>query len=409
MRATTLLKNLLGIKKTRVTGFTFSDGKLELAVRPTTRTPICGRCMRPVRQVHDQRTRQWRHLDFGTVEVHLSYSIRRVLCPRCGVTTETVPWAAPQSWFSYAFEHTVGYLAQSASKTVVAEMLRIGWTTVGGIVRRFVDRHRGLDPLAGLRNIGVDELSYRRHHEYVTVVVDHDRGSIVWAAPGKSAETLRRFFGELGAERTALLESVTLDMSAAYIAAIKEAAPQATMIFDRFHVQRLAHEALDEVRREQVREGTVEERRVLKRSRFALQKNPWNLTTGEGMKLKEVEQANAPVYRAYLLKEALASLLDCRKPHIASRLLAQWEDWAQESNLAPFKRVAKTLAKHREGILAYVRTRFSNGRTEGLNGKARTITRRSYGFHSAHALIAMIFLCCSGLRLTPAHAVPAFH
>lgn len=184
----------------------------------------------------------------------------------------------------------------------------------------------------------------------------------------------------------------------------------ATLVFDRFHVQRLAHDALDDVRREQVRTlSDPEEKRALKNSRFALQKNPWNLTDQETAKLADVERTNAPIFRAYLLKEHLAGILDRRQPGVAARLLTQWQAWAEESNLAPFARVAKTLAKHRDGILAYVRTRYTNARTEGLNGKARTITRRSYGFHSAHGLIAMLFLCCSGLKLHPSRGAPPFH
>jgi len=123
--------------------------------------------------------------------------------------------------------------------------MRIGWRTVGAIIERVLPRHRSADPLEGLTHIGIDELSYRRHHEYVTVIVDHVRGGIVWAHPGKNAETLNAFFEELGEERCAQLEAVTLDMSAAYLKAVTEASPKARVIFDRFHVQRFAHDALD--------------------------------------------------------------------------------------------------------------------------------------------------------------------
>jgi len=410
VRATSLLNKLLGINKTRVVGFAFVPGGIVLDVRPTTRVPVCGGCMLPVGQVHDARERRWRHLDFGEMKVHLRAQLRRVRCPRCGVTTELVPWAEPQSWFTHAFEQTAAYLTQSAAKTVVAEMMRIAWATVGGIVTRFVARHRGDDPLAGLTHIGIDELSYRRHHEYVTVVIDHIKRRIVWAAPGKNADTLRGFFSELGTERCAKLEAVTIDMSAAYITAVTEAAPKAKLVFDRFHVQRLAHDALDEVRRNEVRNlADPKERRALKNTRFALQKNPWNLTAIETGRLADVQRTNAPIYRAYLLKESLAEILDRRQPNVAGRLLDKWTDWAAHAKLAPFAKLAGTIRKYRDGILAYVATGFSNGRTEGLNGKARTITRRSYGLHSARSLIAMLFLCCSGLTLRPAHSTPSFH
>jgi transposase len=330
-----------------------------------------------------------------------------VNCSKCGITTEWVPWATGGSWFTDAFEDTVAFLAQTAAKVVVAEMMRVSWQTVGSIVRRVLARRLPGDPLDGLTEIGVDELSYRKHHEYVTIVTDHTGGRVVWAHPGKNADTLRAFFAELGKERCGKLRTVTLDMSQAYITAIGEAAPQATIVFDRFHVQRLVHDALDEVRRAEVRQASgPEEKRALKKSRFALQKNPWNLGAVEEAKLVEVQRTNRRLYRGYLLKETLAAVLDRRQAHVAEAKLIEWTNWAARSQLAPFAKAARTIRKHLDGIVAYVATGLSNARSEGINGKVRTITRRSFGFHSAWSLIGMIFLCCSGLTLHPAHTYP---
>jgi transposase len=404
MRATTLLGQILGLKKTRVLGLFFDDLGLVVEVAPTTRVPYCSSCGRRVRSVRDKyENRRWRHLDLAALRVWLRYTIRRVNCPRCGVVVELVPWAENQSWFTYEFEEQVAYLAQRTDKTTLSKLMRISWHTVGPIIQRVIPRHRDSDPLDGLTHIGVDELSYRRHHEYVTVIVDHMRGGVVWARPGKNAETLNAFFEELGPERCAQLEAVTLDMSGAYLKAVTEASPKARVIFDRFHVQRLAHDALDEVRREQVREAETEERGALKKTRFALHKNPWNLSTLEAAKVAEVQKANQPLYRAYMLKETLAAILDGRQINVARKKLLEWIGWAARSRLAPFRKLARTVRAHLEGILAYVATGLSNGRTEGLNGKIRTITRRSYGFHSAQSLIALIFLCCSGITLQPVH------
>lgn len=239
--------------------------------------------------------------------------------------------------------------------------MRIGWRTVGSIIQRVVRRYRDSagDPLDGLRIIGIDELSYRKHHSYITVVVDHVCGEIVWASEGKSAETLAGFFKELGPERAAKPESVTIDMSKAFIKAVTEACPNALLIFDRFHVQRLAHDALDEVRREEVNKAPSDVKRQLKRTRWSTQKK-----------------------------------------------LDEWIEWARKSGLAPFVKLAGTIERHSDGILAYVRTRLNNGRVEALNGKTRVITRRAYGFHSALSLISMIFLCCSAMILGPAHISP---
>ena len=299
-------------------------------------------------------------------------------------------------------EEHVAYLAQVTDKTTIVNTMRVAWRTVGAIAARVVDRHRPGDPLDGLTHIGVDELSFRKHHSYVTVVIDHVNERVVWARRGKSAETLGEFFKDLGPERSEKLESVTMGMSPAYIAAVKAAVPEVQVIFDRFHVQRLAHDALDEVRRAEVRASeSIEEGRALKRTRFILHKNPWNLTNLENQKLTEVRRVNGPIYRAYLLKETLAAILDGRQVNVARAKLAEWVSWAAHSHLKPFEKLARTVNEHSEGILAYVQTRLSNGRTEGMNGKIRTITRRSYGFHSAENLIALIYLCCSGITLVP--------
>lgn len=406
MRATSLLRTLLALQDTIVTGFEFTPEALVVDVAPTWRVGRCGECRRKA-PTYDHRTRSWRHLDLGGIKCELRYELRRVECPRCGIKTEAVPWAEAGSRFTMPFEMHTTYLAKGTDKTTVTKIMRVAWVTVGKIIQRVVARQRGdVDRLDGLSIIGVDELSYRRHHEYVTVVVDHERGVVVWAATGKSAATLNQFFLALGAERCAKLEAVTIDMSTAYIKAVSEATPEAKIIFDRFHIQRKAHEALDEVRRAEVNEAKPDEKKALKKTRWPLQKNPWNLDDSEKRKLAELQRTNKRIYRAYLLKEALAWVLDCRSMAIARLKLDEWIAWAARSQLPPFVKLAGTVRMHREGILEYVRHRLNNGRVEGLNGKIRTITRRAYGFHSSASLISMIFLCCGGIRAYPAHIHP---
>ncbi len=414
MRTTSLLRVILAIQYLLVRGFSFDEVGLVVDVAPRAKIPRCGDCGTKARRVHDRRDRQWRHLDVAGMMVRLRYSIRRIRCTRCfGVKTESVPWAAPSSPFTFAFEERTGYLAQQSSQTAVSKLMRVAWRTVGEIVGRVVGRaeEAGDDRLEGLRHIGIDELSYRRHHEYITVVVDHERGEVVWSRPGKNADTLREFFDELGPDRCSEIESVTIDMSRAYISAVEGCVPNARLVFDRFHVQRLVQDALDETRRDEVRAAeTKEEKKAMKGTRWALQKNPWNLNGDEMTTLAQLEVDNWMLYRAYLLKESFAEILDRRQVNLARSKLYQWIADAKNSTLPHFERVARTIERHVGGILEYVRTRFTNGRTEGLNGKIRTITRRAYGFHSATALIGMIFLCCGGVHLSPAFSAPqSFH
>lgn len=408
MRATSLLTEILGLKGTTVLGWQFVPDGLEVHVKPRLRTGRCSGCARRA-PIYDRRVgRRWRHLSLAGLEVWLRHDVRRVDCRRCGVRVEQVPWAERESDFTIPFEEMTAYLTQRTDRTTVANMMRVAWTTVGSIVERVIARLGPTDRLEGLRCIGVDELSYRRHHEYVTVVVDHRSGTVVWVGEGKSSDTLKQFFAALGAERAKLLEAVTIDLSAAYIKAVTEASPAALLVFDRFHVQRLAHEAVDEVRRAETRVlSAAEDRRLLKGIRFALQKNPWNLLRSERIKLTLLQRDNRRIYRAYLLKEALLDILDRHQVGVAKRKLEEWCRWAMRSRLLPFKKLARTLRKHKTGVLAYVQTRLNNGRTEGMNGKIRVITRRAFGFHNVSSLIAMIFLCCSGLKLSPLHRTPS--
>jgi transposase len=409
MRATSLLRALLGIEHTRVTGVEVSETTLIIDVAPTTRVARCAACGCRARRVYDARARTWRHLDFAGVEARLRYLLRRVDCRHCGVTTELVPWAEHAVGFTRDFEDAVAFLAQRMDKTSISELMGIGWETVGRIIERVVARRQQGDPLDGLTHISIDELSYRRHYQYVTVVTDMKRNRIVWVAPHKSADTVRSFFDALGAERSSRLELVAIDLSRAYIEAVREKAPRARLVFDRFHVQRLAHEALDQVRREQARELRKldpDAMKTLKHTRFALQKNPWNLTQPESERLARVQARNRPLYRAYLLKETLRDILDHRQPNVARQRLVDWCAWAARSRLRPFRKAGATVKAHIEGIVDYVRTRWTTAISEGLNGKIRTITRRSYGFHDVTALVALIFLCCSGIRIPAPRRLP---
>lgn len=409
MRAASVLRTILAFQHTFVIGVHFDMDALVIDVAPSYRVPRCSCCKRKVKAGYDQRPRTWRHLDLGGMLTMIRYAIRRVNCPKCGIKVEKVPWAAPGSRFTLPFENQVAYLAQRCDKTAVTKQMRIAWSTVGEIATRVAERGGLTEParLDGLTVIGIDELSYRKHHRFVTIVTDHVRGCAVWAAEGKGAETAGGFFAALGPERCAKLEAVTLDMSAAFISAVEAGAPNAKKIFDRFHVQRLAHDALDEVRRELVREKDDEvERKALKGTRWALQKNPWNLDADEKKTLQEIRAHNEPLYRAYELKESLAGILDRRQVNVARVKLREWVDWASRSKLASFVRIAKTIRKYTEGILEYVRTGFNNGRAEGINNKVRAVTKRAFGFHDATNLIGMILLCCGGLHLEPSHVPP---
>lgn len=188
MQVTKVLLNILGMKRVRVRGCEFEGGGLVIDVAPTTRIARCSGCGCRVRRLYDRRLgRRWRHLDLGGMRVELRYDLRRVDCPRCGIRVELVPWAEPDSKFTRPFEEQVAYLAQRMDKTGITDLMGIAWYTVGSIAARVVARMSPCDRLAGLRVIGIDELSYRRHHKYVTIITDHETGKVVWAREGTNA------------------------------------------------------------------------------------------------------------------------------------------------------------------------------------------------------------------------------
>ena len=277
MRITTLLKKLLGIQHLLVTGFALEEGALVIEVRPSWRAPRCSGCKTRRGHYDTRPPRRWRHLDFGGVRVYVRYGLRRVSCRVCGVVAEAVPWCDnTTARFTTPFEEAVGFLVQRCDQTSVQEMFRVAWVTVGRIVARVRQRHRPDDPLDGLMAIGIDELSYRKGHQYVTTVTDQLSGRIVWAADGKNAATLTSFFAELGEARCAAIAVVTMDMSEAYITVVTQQVPQAQIVFDRFHVQQLVNEALDETRREEwrrLREVDETQAKTVKGLRWSLLKN----------------------------------------------------------------------------------------------------------------------------------------
>jgi transposase len=402
MRVSTAFNRLLRLPGASVIDVSFTADGVIVTVRLRRRRRVCSRCGQTGRlAIHGRRVKRWRHLDLGANRCIVECELRRLWCCTCGAQFEAVPWARPGSRYTRDFEDVVAWLAQQMAKTPIAGLLRIGWDTVGRIVERVLADHLDEARLEGLVCIGVDEISYRRHHRYLTSVVDHRGGAIVWCAAGRNAATLRAFFDELG-ERKQSIRAISIDMSGGYEKAIREALPAAEIAFDPFHVVRLGQRAVDQVRRD---EWNAHERshtpsgRWIKGTRWSLLKAPAKQTIDQLALLGEVQQANKALYRAFLLKEELRLLYQLDDPRLAPAHLDAWLAWASRSRLTPFIKLARTIRRHRPGILAAIRLGLTNGRLEGLNSRIRLISHRSFGFHSAGPLIALVYLCCAGITI----------
>jgi transposase len=397
-------KTLLGLRGAVVEDVELEDGgALVVSVRPKARErDRCPHCRRR-RPGYDwgEGRRRWRALDLGTTFAYLEAEAPRVECERHGVVVAAVPWARHDSSFTRAFEDQVAWLAVNTSKTAVAELMRIAWRTVGWICERvMLDAQGQRDLLAGLARLGFDEISVRKGQRYLTVVVDHDTGRLVWAHPGRDAKTVKQFLDLLGEERSRRIELVSCDMAEWITRPIAERCPDAVVCLDPWHVVKLATDALDEIRREVWNEarraGQTALARDLKGARFALWKNPENLTPRQQLKLAHIQKINQRLYRAYLLKEQLRQIYRV-DPDEATGLLDAWLKWARRCRLQPFVRLARTIRDQRAGIEAAFRNGLSNARVEQVNTQIRLITRRGFGFHSAWAVIALAMLALGGL------------
>lgn len=420
MRVTTAFNKLLAIPGANVVSVTFSPEGVVVGLRHRRRRPICP-CGWRGRAVYDRSTRRWRHLDLGAVKLFLEAEIRRLHCRRCDrVRTEAVDWARLGARHTRDFEDVVAWLCQHTDKTTVTKLLRTSWETVAGIVSRVVAEHVDGHRLENIYRIGVDEVSYRKGHRYLTVVADHDRdGAVIWAGEGHDHKVLEEFYDLLGDEGCAQLQAVSLDMGGAYKKATDTKAAQARQCVDPFHVVKLANEAIDKARRQA---WNIERRtnpavkqsrgrppagsspppnkpRWVKHTRWALLKDPDDLNDNQLEVLHQLRRERSVLYRCWQLKEGLHDLFQLRHVEDAAEHLDWWLTWACRCRIPAFVTLSRTIRANRDRILATIELGLSNSKLEGLNSKIRLTNHRGYRHHTAPALIAMIYLCCDGITV----------
>lgn len=425
MRDVSLWRGVFGVEKTVVERVEFDEvaGVFIAHVRPTKRQRgRCGMCQRrsPGYDGGAGR-RRWRALDLGTMVAMLEADAPRVACPAHGVVVAHVPWARHDAGHTLAFDDQVAWLATQASKSTVTELMRVAWRTVGSIIARvWADVEATCDRFDGLRRIGIDEISYKRGHKYLMVVVDHDTRRLVWAAPGRNSATVAEFFDLLGPERCAQITHVSADGADFIETIVAKKCPTAVRVADPFHIVMWATDALDEVRRGAWNDARTlaraepkrhrgrppadappspgsEHAKGLKGARYSLWKNPENLTENQQVKLAWIAATDPRLYRAYLLKEGLRVVFQL--PHDeAADALDRWIAWARRCRIPAFVKLQKSIVKHRPRILAAIEHNLSNGLIESTNTKIRLITRIAFGFKSPDALIALAMLNLGGHR-----------
>ena len=418
MRIKSVWQRAFGLVRTVVEDVVFDEdlGAVIVAARPVARARNrCGRCgRRAPRYDRGEGRRRWRALDLGTTRVFIEADAPRVQCRVHGPTVIAVPWARHNVGHTRDFDDHAAWLAVHCSKTAVVELLRIAWRTVGAIVARVnADIDATVDRLEGLSRIGIDEISYKRGERFLTVVVDHDTGRLVWAAPGRDDATLQAFFDALGDQRCALITHVSAD-AAPWIARVVSArCPAAVRCTDPFHVVRWATDALDEVRRQawNTARGSSNQsnssRRAarhtkvhpLKKVRYALWKNPERLTAKQHQQLDWVAKTDPRLWRAYLLKEGLRHVFAVDGDE-GIEALDRWLWWASHSRIPAFVELAGRVRRHRTQIEATLTHRLSNALVESTNARIRVLTRIAWGFHGPQPLIALAMLALGGHQPT---------
>lgn len=361
----------------------------------------CGVCRLRCREVHSIRQeREWRDLWMRKLLLKLRYRPRRVECPRCGVRVESFPWAEPWARVTTALANAVARLARELSWQGVAREYELNWKSVATIVKRAVQyglRQRARPPV---HVIGIDEVSRRKGQVYLTVVYDLERRVLLWVGEDRTEEAVKKFFTEeMGRRRCRTLRVVCMDMWAPYAKLVRDHAVNARILFDRFHIVKHLHDAVDATRRELWRQLTSKERVDFKGTRWLLLKNPWNLNDHQKERLSTLVRWNTPLVRAWYLKESFGLFWFYKQPWRARQHLLKWMNSAMRSKLEPFKKFVRMLRSHLDGVLAWTQTRVSNGAVEGMNNKIKSISHRSFGFRTADYFIAAIYHCCAKLPL----------
>jgi transposase len=410
VRETTLLNRLLDLPGILVRGVSLPEsGLLVVDVALRRRRMLCPHCGYRTGWRYDTRPvpSVWRGLDLGVWRVQIRAGLRRLDCPVHGVVTEAVPFARHRSGFTRDLEDVAAFLATKTDKSTIGRFLRLDWDTVGRICGRVAAEELDCDRLDGLVSIGVDEVSWRKRHNYLTLVTDHGRKKIVWGRAGKDTATLDEFFAHLGAERAGQLTAVSMDMGPAFARSVRTHAPQAVIAIDPFHAVKLVTDALDTVRRavwQQMRATDPAAAHKFKGARWALLKRPDHLTDEQAGTLRKLRRRGGQLWRAYTLREAFRAIFagDLTIQDVAE-LLDRWISKASRSRIDAMVKAATTIRKHRDGILAAIRLKVNNGRAEGLNNHVRLIINRAYGFHSAEAALALVMLSCGPITLRLPH------
>lgn len=375
--------------------FSESEKKLDIYLDfPRGSKFTCPKCGKENIPAYDTHAKSWRHLNFFQHQAYLHACEPRVKCPECGVKSAKLPWARPGSGFSLLFEALIMMLAPDMPVAAIARLLGEHDTRIWRIIGHYVDEARKQEVYLDTHRVGIDETSRKRGHHYVSLFVDIDESKVIFATEGRSHRVVGQFsndFHDHGGDPD-LVREVCCDMSPAFIEGVEQCLPNAQITFDRFHVMKIMNEAVDKVRREEQKEFPG-----LKKSRWVWLKNSENLTSAQRKRFDYLSQLNLKTARAYQIKLNLRQLWEL-PTRDAMEHLFHWSNWALTSGLEPVINAARTILRHWEGIIAFAKSRISNGILEGINSLVQAARKKARGYRNADYFITMIYLIAGKLN-----------
>ncbi|MDY6857593.1 MAG: ISL3 family transposase, partial [Thermodesulfobacteriota bacterium] len=344
--------------------------------------------------------RVWRDLPVCGCCVLFWYRPREIQCPTHGRVQEDIPWAESYARITYRFEYAMLIYCQLMTQKAAAKILRIPDSTLSDMLHRTITRIRDGHRIRGLKCAGVDEISYCKGHKYATIVYDLDRACVVWVGQGKGRKTIDIFFNEMLSDyQKSQIKWATCDMSQAYIGAIEHHCPNVILVLDRFHIVKALNEAVDEVRKEQWRKASVDERKALKGLRWLLFKHSSNRSKKDSRILNALHKGNRRIHRAWVLKDEFEHFWNYKAPWAAERFLKGWMTTALKSRLEPIRKFVQTIKNNIARIIPFVGSRLTNAIAEGLNRIIRIVKNRASGFRTLQAFTDMIFLTVGDLDI----------
>lgn len=361
--------------------------------------PQCGKAC----SIYDHKPRRWRHLDTCQYKTIIEVDVPRINCEQDGVLLTKVPWAEDGSRYTALFEALIIDWLKEASISAVAEQFDLSWTAIDGIMQRAVTRGLARRNEQKLDHIGIDETSFQKRHEYVTVVTDGANPKVLYVADGRKAEGLDAFFDSLTTEQKNGIRVISMDMWDAYIKAVKKHVVDADMkiAFDKFHIAKYLCDAVNKVRNKENYLLMQDGCNALKGTKYKWLANPSSMSRKERIDFRSLVKSNLKTARAWLMKETAMKIWQYIQPGRIYECLINWISWAMHSRLEPMKKVAQMFKQYLRGIINAIISKANNGHAESINSKIQRVKRQSCGFRNRERFRNAIYFHLGDLNMYP--------